>query len=113
MGDNKEVPDAKVYATPQALEVLDRRQESGRRYTIFVDSTSAIDRVRSDNIGPGQRFATAAIERYSQIMARSNEVTVRWVPAHHGITGSEKADEFAKAAAEGNSPDSTIPDELR
>ena len=48
LGDNKEVFDAEVHAIYQALEVLDRRQESGRRYTIFVDSTSAIDRVRSD-----------------------------------------------------------------
>ena len=38
----------------QALEILDRRQGSGHQYTVFVDSTSAIDRVRTDGIGPGQ-----------------------------------------------------------
>ena len=54
LGDNKEVFDAEVYAIAQALEVINRRQESGRRYTIFVDSTAAIDRVRTDSIGPGQ-----------------------------------------------------------
>ena len=74
---NKEVFDAEVYAVSQALEVLERRQESGCRYTIFVDSTSAIGRVRSDSIGPGQSFAIAAIEQCSRVIARSNEVAIR------------------------------------
>ena len=69
LGDNKEVFNAEVYAIPQALEILDRREERGRRYTDFVDSTSAIDRVRADGIGPGRAFAVAAIERCSRIMA--------------------------------------------
>ena len=98
--DNREVFDAEVYAISQVLEVLDRRQESGRRYTIFVDSTSAIDRARSDSIGPGQSFAIAAIEWCSRAIARSNEATARWDPAHHGTMGNEKADEFVGAAAQ-------------
>ena len=77
LGRNKEVFDAEVYAVSQALEVLERRQESGCRYTIFVDSTSAIGRVRSDSIGPGQSFAIAAIEQCSRVIARSNEVAIR------------------------------------
>ena len=48
LGTNKEVFDAETFAIYQALRVLDRRQESGHRYTIFVDSTAAIDRVRTD-----------------------------------------------------------------
>ena len=48
LGTNKEVFDAEVFATWQALRILERRKESGRRYTIFVDSTSAITRVRDD-----------------------------------------------------------------
>ena len=46
-------------------------------------------------------------------MARGNEVTVRWVPAHHGVPGNKQADEFAKVAAEGSSPDSAVPDAVR
>ena len=87
--------------------------EDHRRFTIFVGSTSAIDRVRSDSTGAGQSFAIIAIERCSQAMTRSNEVIIRWVPAHHGITGNEKADEFTEAAAEGSGPDNTVLDELR
>ena len=89
------------------------KTEERPSHTIFVDSTSAIDRVRADSIGPGQAFAISAIESCGQIMTRGNEVTICWVPAHHGVPGNERADEFAKAAAEGTRPDSAVPDELR
>ena len=46
LGKNKEVFDAEVFAIWQALRALEQRKESGRRYTVFVDSTSAITRVR-------------------------------------------------------------------
>ena len=54
LGGNKEVFDAEVFAIYQALRAIEQRQERGRSYTIFVDSTSAIDRVRDDELGPGQ-----------------------------------------------------------
>ena len=93
---------------------MDQRQESGHRYAVFVDSTPAIDRVRTDAIRPDQRFAIAAMEVCGWVLARDSEVTIRWVPAHHGITGNEKADEFAKAAASRTAPcNADVPDELR
>ena len=55
LGKNKEVFDAEVFAVWQALRALEQRNERGREYTIFVDSTSAITRVRDDARGPGQR----------------------------------------------------------
>ena len=42
MDSNKEVFDAEVFAIYQALRIIDRRHESGRRYTLFVDSTAAM-----------------------------------------------------------------------
>ena len=42
LGSNKEVFDADVFAVYRALNVIEQKQERGRRYTIFVDSTSAI-----------------------------------------------------------------------
>ena len=42
LGSNTEVFDAEVYAIYQALCTL-YRQEGGHRYTIFVESTAAID----------------------------------------------------------------------
>ena len=79
LGSNKE-----AY---QARRVLDQRQEKGHEYTIFADSTSAIVRVRTDVIGPGQRFAIAAMEVCDRVITRQNTVAIRWVPAHLGIQG--------------------------
>lgn len=104
---------AEVYAIARALPVLEQRQENGRRYTVFVNSTSAVDRVRADHIGPGQTFAVAATEGCTKIIARDNEVTIRWVPAHHGAPGNEKAYKYTKAVAEGTSPDSKVPGKLQ
>ena len=47
-----------TFAIYQALRAFDQRQESGHRYTVFADSTPAINRMRSDALGPGQRFAS-------------------------------------------------------
>ena len=62
LGKNKEVFDAEVFAVWQALRALEQRNERDREYTIFVDSTSDITRVRDDARGPRQRFGVAAIE---------------------------------------------------
>ena len=46
-------------------------------------------------------------------MRRDNEVTVRWMPEHQGIESNERADELAKAVAEGESPADAVPDEYQ
>ena len=55
----------------------------------------------------------ASIETCSRIVKRGNEVTVRWVPAHRGAEGNEKADELAKAAAGNIESTDSIDDEYR
>ena len=57
--------------------------------------------MRDDSPGPGQRFAVATIEVCSRILARNNDVTIRWVLAHSGAAGNEVADRHAKSAATG------------
>ena len=76
LGTNKEVFDAEVYAIYQALRVSDQRQENGHQYIVFVDSTAAIDRIRTDAIGPGQRFTVATEGR--------SRATVQWISSHVG-----------------------------
>ena len=77
LGKNKEVFDAEVFAVWRALRALEQRNERDRRYTIFVDSTAAITRVRDDARGPGQRFGVAAIEVETRLPAAGNPVTIR------------------------------------
>ena len=104
LGTNKEVFDGETLAIYQAPRDPDQRQESGHRYTAPVDSTSAINRVRDDALGHGQRFAVAATEVCSCILARDNDITIRWVLEHSGAAGNEVADEYAKSVATGDAP---------
>ena len=97
----------------RAFQIIDQRTTSGRQFTIFVDSTAAIQRITSDAEGPGQRFAVASIEVCSRIVGRGNGVTVRWVPAHRGAEGNEKADELATSAAESIEPTDRVDGEYR
>ena len=70
--------------------------------------------MRTDALGPGQRFAIAAMEVCGRVLARDNEITIRWVPAHSRVAGNEKAHKFAEAAAWRTAPcnDDEVPDAL-
>ena len=95
------------------LCTLDQRQESGHRYTVFVNSTATIGSIRTDTMGPGQHFAVATMEVCSRILESENEITICWATPHHGVTGNGKADEYAKAAADGEDLRDAAPDEYR
>ena len=104
LGYDKEFFDGEIFAVCRALGAIDQRQERGRSFNIFVNSTSAITRVRDDLMGPGQPFAMAAIEVCACIIARENRVNIQWISARSGAVGSEAADQFAKSAATGEGP---------
>ena len=57
----------------------------------IIDSTAAIEQVRTDALGPAQRFVGAAIELCDPILARGVQVTIRWVPSHFKIEGNVPA----------------------
>ena len=40
--------------------------------------------------------AIAAMEVCDRILARDNQVTIRWVPAHSKVEGNEKADDYER-----------------
>ena len=110
LGKNKEVFDAEVFAVWQALRALEQRSEHGREYTIFVDSTSAITRVRDDTRGRGQRFGGASIKVETRLAAAGNRVNIRWDPAHAGAEENEVADQYVKDAATGRTPRERLPE---
>ena len=97
----QQVFDAEIFAIYHALRIFQARQKSGRRYTVFSDSPSAIRRALSDALEPGQQWARAIIEAAYEIMARGNEIALFWVPAHSRVARNEVVDDLAEEAAEG------------
>jgi ribonuclease HI len=99
LGNNKEVFDAELYAIYQAIIRFGKRREHNKAYTIFADAQAALQRCETDADGPGQALAREIIGWSNSIVARKNTITLRWVPGHKGVTGNEKADEYAKRGA--------------
>ena len=98
LGKNKEVFDAEVFAIGQALQVLDRRGEENRSYTIFSNSQAALSRTQHDRTGPGQALAIKAITTSRAIISRGCTIHLRWTPSHTDIQGNERADQAAREA---------------
>jgi len=94
-------------ATFRALGEAARRNTTPERVTIFSDAQAAIKRMASDEPGPGQQYALQARKHIATLRKARPGITIeiRWCPAHKGIAGNEKADEWAKIAAE--EPDTT------
>jgi len=102
MGYNQEAYDAECAALARALEEAAKRRTAPERVTIFTDAQAAIRRMASEDPGPGQKYAILA-RRHIAALRRarpSMAIEIRWCPAHKGVPGNEKADEWAKLAAE-------------
>ena len=114
MGSNQEAYDAECAALARALEEALRRNTTPERITIFTDATAAIRRMASDEPDPGQQYALQARKHIATLRrARPGIVIeIRWCPAHKGVAGNEKADEWAKAAAEQSGIHRPIPQSL-
>jgi ribonuclease HI len=102
MGKNQEAYDAECAALARALEIAARRQTTPERVTIFTDAQAAIRRMASEEPGPGQKYAILARKHIAALRSVRPDITIeiRWCPAHKGVPGNEKADEWAKLAAE-------------
>jgi ribonuclease HI len=113
MGYNQEAFDAESVALARALEVAARRRTPPAKVTIFTDSQATMARITSEEPGPGQKDAIEA-RKWVKALQESRpevEIEIRWCPAHEGIAGNEKADEWAKLAAE--EPDAHGAERLR
>ena len=102
MGYNQEAFDAECAALTRALDLARRRNPTLARVTIFTDAQAAIKRMISDEPGPGQKYALEAREHIAALRSVVPDIIieVRWCPAHKGMEGNEKADEWAKLVAE-------------
>jgi ribonuclease HI len=101
MGYNQEAYDAECAALARALEEATKRQTIPERVTIFTDAQAAIRRMASEEPGPGQQYAIQARRHIATLRRIRPDITIeiRWCPAHKGVPGNEKADEWAKLAA--------------
>jgi len=102
MGNNQEAYDAECAALARALELASQRNTTPERVTIFSDAQAAIRRMASDEPGPGQQYALQARKHIATLRQSRPGIVVEvlWCPAHKGVAGNEKADEWAKIAAE-------------
>jgi ribonuclease HI len=113
MGYSQEAYDAECAALARALEEAAKRQTVPERVTIFTDAQAAIRRMVSEDPGPGQKYAIQARRHIATLRRARPDITIeiRWCPAHKGVPGNEKADEWAKLAAE--KPDARGVEQLR
>ena len=103
LGYNQEVFDAEYAALARALETAARRNTVPKHVTIFTDAQAAIQRMASDEPGPGQKKYALQVRKHIRTLPRVESgitIEVRWCPAHEGVEGNEKADEWVKLAAE-------------
>jgi len=102
MGYNQEAYDAECAALSRGLKEAKLRQPTPEAVTIFTDAQAAIRRMTSEEPGPGQQYAIEARRQVAALKrARPGiRIEIRWCPAHKGVPGNEKADAWAKLAAE-------------
>ena len=90
LGRNK-VFDTEAFAVYQALRFIDRGQAGGYRCALSLAPPQP-----SSGCGLASlAHAIAAMYACDRILARNNQVTIRWAPAHNKVE-NEVADTFAK-----------------
>ena len=107
LGRTQEVFDAELTACLLACKkaVLRARQFSGfQSCWIFVDSLSAIQRLRYTRPGPGQAVTTTIHRQATHLQRLNIELHIAWVPGHVQIQGNEIADRLAKQGSKLHCP---------
>jgi ribonuclease HI len=100
---------AELTGMDMAAHLLQRlRERSGKTLrfqeaVIFTDSQAGIQALqRSDRRPSGQQILRRVLEA---LRATDFPVTIRWIPAHIGVSGNEAADKAAKEAARNQGSD--------
>ena len=93
LGKNSTVFQAETYAVGQAASLLLQAGTTNQNIVINCDSQSAINAINSTKI---KSKTVLKITEALNSLGEENEVLLRWVPAHRGYEGNEKADSLAK-----------------
>jgi ribonuclease HI/exonuclease III len=106
----KTVYAAELQGIHLALQILHTPRETRTtKAVIFADNQSALKTIRNPGNTSGQYILAALLQLMDEV-AKTTEIELRWIPAHHGIPGNEAADKTAKEAArQGTNPALTLP----
>jgi ribonuclease HI len=93
-----------IYRVIHSIEAASRLwpPDYQPHFTIFSDSQTALTSILKPRIQSGQHIITAILESLEKLRARQVNITLRWVPAHSGVIGNEKAHQAAQSAASNN-----------
>ena len=93
IGEQSTVFQAETFAVQQAAKLLKDRGTKNKTIIINCDSQAAINAVDSTLI---KSKTTQKARNELHELGKDNNVLLRWIPAHKGYLGNEKADDLAK-----------------
>ena len=97
LGTNSTVFQAETFAVGTAAKILRESGTKTRKIIINCDSQATI--MAMSNIKVKSKSTSTAISELNQL-AMDNQVLLRWIPAHKGYDGNEKADSLAKKGSD-------------
>ena len=98
LGSKSTVFQAETFAVGRAAKILNEAGTFGQRVIINCDSQATILAVDKTKIK--SKSTNMAIKELNKL-GEDNQVVLRWIPAHKGYAGNEKADSLAKEGSNG------------
>ena len=103
LGNNATVFQAEVFAVGRTASHLIFAETKNKSVVINCDGQAAIMALDNTKIKPKTTLdAVLALNK----LGENNQVLIRWIPAHSGYLGNEKADSLAKRGV--NNTDATL-----
>ena len=98
IGNKQLIFDGELEGIVQALELCDNESSPNKKFLIFSDNQSSIERITKFDDSPGQSRFLRALTAAQAINEKGADATVHWVPGHSEIKGNVMADKLAKSA---------------